>query len=92
MRLFDAGHEAEEILLGGLGAGDFGNEAALAEDEDAGGEVEELGEFGGDEEDGEAGGGEAVDELVDGGFGADVHAAGGFVDYQDFAVAGEPFG
>ena len=88
----DAGHEAQEGGFAELGAGEFAGEAALAHDEDAAAQADEFGEFGGDDEEGFAFEGEFVEELVDFGLGADVDAAGGFVDDEDVAIAGEPFG
>ena len=88
----DAGHEAQEGGFAEVGAGEFAGEAALAHHEDAAAEADEFGEFGGDDEDGFAFEGEFVEELVNFGLGADVDAAGGFVDDENVALAGDPFG
>lgn len=92
MLVFQASHEAHEGGLGEGFAGEFAHLGAFAEDDDAAGEIHEFWEFGGYEEDGGAFAGELIEKLVNFAFRADIHAAGGFIDNEDFAVAGEPFG
>ena len=75
-----------------MGAREFAHLEAFAEDDDAAGEIHEFGKFGGDQENGGARAGELIEQVMDFAFGADVNAAGGFIDDQDFALPGEPFG
>ena len=80
-----------DLLLGG-GAREFGNDGAVAHDEDAVGDLEELGEFGADHENGGAVAGKLVHEGEDFGFGGDVDAARGFVEEEDLRIAEKPLG
>jgi len=75
-----------------LRAGEFAGGAAVAEDEDAGAVADDFVEFGGNEENREAVGAELGDELFDLGLGADVDAAGGFVEDDDGGLGREPAG
>ena len=45
----DPRHEAENAFLGGLGASEFAGDAAFAHHQDAGGEVDDFGQFGGNQ-------------------------------------------
>ena len=90
--MMSGGHGLHEGGGGDLGAGEFAGGAAIAEDEDARAVAHDFVEFGRDEEDGEAVGAELGDELFDLGFGANVDAAGGFVEDDDGGLGGEPAG
>ena len=87
-----AGGGGHDAFFGGVGAGDVGGEAALAHDEDAVAHAEDLGELGGDHDDGDPLLGELGDQGVDLGLGADVDAAGGFVEDENLRLGGEPAG
>ena len=67
-------------------------DGAFVHDGDAVADAEDFLHVAGDDDDGEALVGEGAEESVDFGFGADVDAAGGFVDDEDFWAEGEPFG
>ena len=79
-------------LLGRVGAGDLGGDAALVQDEDPVGHREDLGQVARDEDDPEAGRGELGDDPVDLDLGADVDAAGRFVEDQQARLRGQPLG
>ena len=79
-------------LGGGVGAVEVGGDPALADDEDAVGHAEDLGELGGDHQDREALPGELGEQPVHLGLGADVDAAGGLVDDQQLGIGGQPLG
>lgn len=80
------------MALGHLVARQFARDRAAAQDDDAVGALDEFLDVGGDEQDGEALAGEVVDEALDLGLGADVDAAGGFVEQQDLGLQAEPAG
>ena len=69
---------------------DLGHDLALAHDQDAGADANQLLELGGDHEHAQAGPGEVADDPVDLGLGGHVHAAGGLVEQQDPALVQEP--
>ena len=79
-------------LLGGLGPGELGGDAALAQDHDPVGHAEHLGQLGRHHHDGEPVGGQRRHQPVHLGLGADVDAAGRLVDDQQFRVGGQPLG
>ena len=56
------------------------------------GDGHEFQEIGGNDEDGLAAVGQGLEQAVDFEFGADIDAAGGFVEEEDVAVAQQPFG
>ena len=82
----------DDRLLGGLLARERGHEAALAHDEHAVGEGEDLGQLGGDDQDGHAVAGQLGEQAVDLGLGADVDPAGRLVDDEQRRLAGQPLG
>ena len=79
-------------LLGGLGPGELGGEAAFAEDEDPVGDGQELGQLAGGHDDGHPVLDEAADQGVDLGLGADVDASGRLVEEEELGVDQEPAG
>src|SRR5579883_860070 len=89
-RCFHAQREAEDAVLGGIGAVDDAGKAAGVEYGDAVGHAEDFGELGGNHEDRDAFLGEVNHQTVDLGFGADVDALGWFVEDQDGGANGEP--
>ena len=70
----------------------LGRDPALAHDEHAVGEPNDLRQFGGDDDDGLAFGREAFDQAVDFGFGSDVDAARRFVEQKDLRLGRDPPG
>ena len=86
------GGGAHDVLGGGLVAGDVGGEPALADDQDAVGHAEHLGQLGGDHQDRQPLAGQLGEQPVDLGLGADVDAAGGLVDDQQLGLGGQPLG
>lgn len=86
------GEHVEQMPLGHRVAREFARHRAAAQDDDAVGALDEFFDVGGDEQDGEALPGEFVDEALDLGLGADVDAAGGFVEQQHLGLQAEPAG
>ena len=82
----------QQLLLGGGRAVDLGDDLALAHDQDARADADELLELGRDDEHAEAGLGEVGDQPVDLGLGRDVDAARRLVEQQHPAVAQQPAG
>lgn len=84
--------QLHDLFLGGIAnIGDFSGDSSLVHDEDTVAHTEDFGQFGADHKDGFSLLGEVVDEEVEFVFGADVDAAGGFVEDDDVAVTFEPF-
>ena len=87
-----AGRGEHHPLLGRVGAGDLGRDAALVQDEDPVRHREDLGQVARDEDDPEAGRGELGDDPVDLDLGADVDAAGRLVEDEQARLGGQPLG
>ena len=75
-----------------MGALEFAHLDTFAQNDDAAGESHDLGEFGGDDKEGDPLTGEFIKKAMDFGLGADIDAAGGFIDDEEIALAREPLG
>ena len=79
-------------FLGGQSAGDFCGEPAFAQDNDAIGDREQLGQLARGHDDGPAFGCEAADQLVDFCLGPDVDSASRLIEQKHFGLDQEPSG
>ena len=87
-----AGRGEHHPLLGRVGTGDLGGDAAFVEDEDPVGHREDLGQVARDEDDPETRRGQLGDDPVDLDLGPDVDAAGRFVEDEQARLRRQPLG
>src|SRR3954465_1621715 len=81
---------AQQIALGRGRAVDLGDQLALAHDEDAGADADQLLELGGHDEHAQALAGQVADQPVQLGLRRDVDATRGLVEQQDAAASQQP--
>ena len=86
------GHQFHQAFLAGFVFVQDAGDGAFEDGVDAVGEAQQLGQFGGDDDDALALVGQLLDDAVDLVLGADVDAAGGFVQDQQVRVGEHPLG
>ena len=85
-RAIGEGGEAHDVLLGEPVALDLAADQALAHDEHAVAEADQLGQLGRDDDDADAVAGQIAEDAVDLGLGADIDAAGRLIEKDDARV------
>src|SRR6516164_1725386 len=89
---FETGHQAQKRRLGKFGAGKFAGDVALTQNDNASAQVHDLGKFRGDHKKSQTLAGEFVQEMMNFGLRAHIDATRWFVDNENCAFAGQPFG
>jgi hypothetical protein len=84
------GGQVHDGFLGDVGTGEFTGDDALAHDQHAVADADDLRQFAGDDDDGHALLGQLVDKLIDLALGIDIHTPRGLVQDQDLGCDLQP--